>query len=184
MDEKTFQSPLVLILEDDEELRQSLILDLEDRGFQAFGGDSWKAVDEELAAQADYAIIDQRLSYDNGLNCLSRLKSLNKSVVAVILTGYGSIPSAVEAMKEGAVSYLTKPASTDQILDALFELDCEEDASAPQPSEDRPSLAMHHHNYIEYVLAKCNGNVTHAAKWLGIRRQSLQRKLKKQPPQR
>ena len=176
--------PKIIILEDDKDLLQGLIVEMEERGFDACGGASWAEIDESFASQCQYAVIDQRLKYDNGLNCLKKLKSLNEEVVAIILTGYGSIPSAVESMKEGALSYLTKPASTDEILDALFEVDSEEVEVSDSGDADRPTLAMHDHNYIEYVLAKCNGNITHAADWLGIRRQSLQRKLKKFPPLR
>jgi two-component system response regulator RegA len=103
------------------------------------------------------------------------LKALDSSTVVVVLTGYGSIATAVESIKLGAASYLTKPADADQIL-AAFE--------GTQPSSDdtqAPSLARVEWEHIQRVLADCGGNVSRAARVLGIHRRSLQRKLAKRP---
>jgi two-component system response regulator RegA len=106
------------------------------------------------------------------------LKALDASTVVVVLTGYGSIATAVESIKLGAASYLTKPADADQIV-AAFE--------GMQPASDEaqaPSLARVEWEHIQRVLADCGGNVSQAARVLGIHRRSLQRKLAKRPVSR
>ena len=129
--------------------------------------------------------IERGLNQDSGLECLKRIKDLRPDVRVVLFTGYGTISSAVEAMKFGAANYLTKPVSIDQVVDSLLDvLEEDEDDDRLEMKAERASLARKESEYIEYVLAKCNGNITHAAEWLGIRRQSLQRKLKKFPPNR
>lgn len=180
--------PKLLILEDDEDFRESLVLELGARGFESYGADNWRNLDKERVAQTQYALLDLRLNQDSGLECLKKLKTLKPDMSIVLFTGYGTISTAVEAMKFGAVHYLTKPVSVDDIVDSLLEVQEDESDSDSSVSEKLPenrvSLARKESEYIEYVLAQCNGNVTHAANWLGIRRQSLQRKLKKFPPNR
>ena len=103
------------------------------------------------------------------------------AIKAVVLTGYGSIASAVEAIKLGARHYLTKPVDPDAIEQA-FERE-RGDPSVLVPDQP-PSLALHEREYIEYVLASTGGNISEAARRLGLHRQSLQRKLRKYPPRR
>jgi two-component system response regulator RegA len=91
-----------------------------------------------------------------------------------VLTGYGSIATAVEAMKLGAASYLTKPADADQIVAAF-------DGKQPRADAEVPSLARVEWEHIQRVLTDCGGNVSRAARALGIHRRSLQRKLSKHP---
>ena len=98
----------------------------------------------------------------------------------IVLTGYGSIATAVEAVRLGARDYLTKPCHTDRILAAF-------DAEAPatlDPAFETPSLARLEREHIERVLRECNGNVTKAAKALGMHRRTLQYKLAKFPVSR
>lgn len=183
----TDNRPLILIVEDDMELRNGLALELEDRGFQAVGKDTIKKLPDEELAKFELAVLDLRLERESGLVGLERLKNASPDCKVVLMTGYGSIATAVEAMRLGAHNYLTKPVSVDDILDALFEEKDEEPLERISEIEkkanpSRTSLARHEKEYIEYVLLKCNGNITRAAEWLGIRRQSLQRKLKKYPP--
>ena len=92
----------------------------------------------------------------------------------MVLTGYGSIATAVESMKLGATSYLTKPADADQIVAAF-------DGTQPSDEAEVPSLARVEWEHIQRVLADCSGNVSQAARMLGIHRRSLQRKLSKYP---
>lgn len=181
------ERPPILVIEDDMELREGLTLDLNDRGFDAIGRGSIKELSDEELSQFELAVFDLRLERESGLQALDRIKQCAPECRVVLMTGYGSIATAVEAMKLGAHNYLTKPVSVDDILDALFdEEDLEERKSNLEQvaTDDRTSLARHEKEYIEYVLLKCNGNITRAAEWLGIRRQSLQRKLKKYPPKR
>ena len=99
----------------------------------------------------------------------------------VVLTGYGSIATAIEAIKIGAVHYLTKPSDPDLIEDAFEKITG--DPTVPLP-DSPPSLARHEREYIEYVLAGTGGNISEAARRLGLHRQSLQRKLRKYPPRK
>lgn len=178
------QRPKLVILEDDTELRESWALELEDRGFDPYGASNWRKLDKEWLAETEYALVDLRLEGASGLPAIEELKKENPSMRIVVLTGYGTIATAVEAMKLGAAHYLTKPVSIDTIVDTLFDVpsDLEEGIEDDLLPDQRTTLARKESEYIEYVLAQCQGNITHAARWLGIRRQSLQRKLKKFPP--
>ena len=105
------------------------------------------------------------------------LASAGKTRV-VILTGYASIATAVQAVKQGAVDYLTKPVDIDELERALL-MGGLDTSNVP---EEFQSLDRHQREYIEYVLARCGGNISEAARRLGIHRQSLQRKLRKFTP--
>lgn len=179
------ERPPILIIEDDVELREGLTLELNDRGFDAIGRASVKDMNDEELSRFDYAVLDLRLERENGLQALERIKEQSPGCRVVLMTGYGSIATAVEAIKLGAHNYLTKPVTVDDILDALFDEEEMEDRRWDMVEDKqifRTTLARHEKEYIEYVLLKCKGNITRAAEWLGIRRQSLQRKLKKYPP--
>jgi two-component system response regulator RegA len=128
-----------------------------------------------------FAVVDLRLEGERGLEVLKDLVERLPGIRAVVLTGYGSIATAVEAIKIGAVHYLTKPCEPESIEGASTAWR----ATRPWPSPTRrPSLARHEREYIEYVLAATGGNISEAARRLGLHRQSLQRKLRKYPPRR
>jgi len=116
----------------------------------------------------------------HGLTVVQALIELHPDVEIVVLTGYGSIATAVEAMRLGARDYLTKPTHADRIL-AAFETD-------PEPMQemefDIPTLAKLEREHIERVLRECNGNVSRAARALGVHRRTLQYKLAKFPVKR
>jgi two-component system response regulator RegA len=97
-----------------------------------------------------------------------------------VLTGYGSIATAVEAVRRGAIDYLNKPVDTEQIL-AVFDRE-HAAATATDVTEAKPSLARVEWEHIQRVLSDCGGNISEAARQLGIHRRSLQRKLSKLPP--
>ncbi len=105
------------------------------------------------------------------------LKRLDASTVVVVLTGYGSIATAVESIKLGAASYLTKPADADQIVAAF-------DGAQPTDDTQIPSLARVEWEHIQRVLTDFGGNISQAARALGVHRRSLQRKLAKYPVSR
>jgi two-component system response regulator RegA len=100
----------------------------------------------------------------------------------VMLTGYGSIPTAISAVKRGADYYLSKPIDVDQIL-AVYE-NLESAAAESEGPESVPSLARVEWEHMQRVLADCGDNISQAARLLGIHRRSLQRKLGKHPPSR
>lgn len=167
-----------LVVDDDEAFRTRLVRALQARGLRAQGAGS--AADAIKAAAADKpqaALIDLRMPGDSGLDLISQLSEKCPGIAMVVLTGYGSIATAVEAVRRGAINYLTKPLDTDQIL-AAFEIEAEQSAVAATT----PSLARVEWEHIQRILHDCNGNISLAARKLGLHRRSLQRKLAKLPP--
>ena len=143
----------------------------------------------ELAARTspNLAIVDLRLPGVSGLDIVKELRSLDETTCIIMLTGYGSIATALSATKLGASHYLSKPADVDQILAAYQKITAEELGSdavwtMPLRETEVPSLARVEWEHIQRVLADCDGNISQAAKLLGLHRRSLQRKLAKYPP--
>jgi two-component system response regulator RegA len=129
----------------------------------------------------DLVLLDLKMPNLSGLDLIQDVKKLDSTIAIVILTGYGSIPTAMQALKLGADHYLSKPADAEQILDAYDQLNV--DPTGRQTPTTVPSLARVEWEHIQRVLSDCSGNITQAAKLLGIHRRSLQRKLSKFPPQ-
>ena len=170
----------LLIVDDDEMLRSTLSRAMTTRGFEVTTASNHaEAVSALDTDHPEFAVVDLRMPGESGLVVLKELRERSPDTKAVVLTGYGSIANAVEAMRLGAVNYVTKPADADQIIQA-FEVQSEPPAEAS--SLQRPSLAESEWNHIQKVLADCDGNITHAAKILDIPRRTLQRKLKKRAP--
>lgn len=171
----------VLLIEDDDGFRATLALALRRRGcvvLQAAG--KHEAFGLVESGGIDAIVLDMRLGAVDGMSLIPRLRQKLPQVRLIVLTGYGSIPSALEAVRLGADDYLLKPASADQVLAAL-----QGRASAsPRPSaNDVPSLARLEWEHIQRVLHDCDGNISHTAEALGIDRRTLQRKLAKMPPE-
>lgn len=163
----------VLLLEDDFNLASSLKREFEDHEFHVVLASRISEIPE--SAELTHAVLDLRLSGGEfGLEAISKIKAKSPDAKIVVLSGYGSITTAVEAVKRGALDYLTKPASFADILSALEGRRVTEDANFT-----RRSLSEIEHEYIEFLLTKNRGNISRTAKDLGIHRQSLQRKLKK-----
>lgn len=170
----------VLIAEDDPGLRETLALEFSELGFEVSAAASYADFNRLPRKDFDYAVVDLKLGGDNGLRVVDSLGAEAKGCRTVVLTGYGSIATAVQATKLGAIDYLMKPASTSRILAALSK---PADAQTfPEIESSTPSLAKAEREYIETVVANCNGNISQAASKLGMHRQSLQRKLRKFPP--
>jgi two-component system response regulator RegA len=173
----------ILLVDDDTALRERLARALAERGcdvVQAADHEEAVAIAEHRAFER--AIVDLRMPGPNGLVVVQSLRALHPAMQVVVVTGYGSIATAVEAMRLGARDYLTKPANADQILAAF-----ETEADAPPPSEleyQVPSLAKVEREHIERVLQECNGNISKAARVLGMHRRTLQYKLSKFPVKR
>lgn len=181
-----------LILEDDDRLRGTLGRALRGRGHavvEVAGLTSLAvtigAADEEKAG-FDCAVVDLRLADGSGLEAVERLLGRWPEIRIVVLTGYGSIATAVEAMRLGVVDYLTKPADADQILDALSPAAADGASSEERslPRVESPSLERVEWEHIQRVLHDCGGNITRAADQLGLHRRTLQRKLAYRPPPR
>ena len=174
---------LVLVVDDDETYRGTLARALERRGFQVLAaGSADEALQRAHAVCIDYASVDLRMPGASGIELVRALACLSPKPVIVVLTGYGSIATALEAIKAGAAHYLTKPADVDDLLRA-FASPATPDAE-PEPPLEVPSLARVEWEHINRVLAECGGNISKAARLLGLQRRSLQRKLAKYPVRR
>jgi two-component system response regulator RegA len=169
----------LLIVEDDVRFADTLAAEFRDRGYQVDWLDSLEAVRARPSLDYRYAVVDLRLRQDSGLDVITTLKERSPDTLIVVLTGYGSIATAVKATKLGAVAYLTKPVDAEQVERAFAG---EEDGTEIPIPEKFQSLYRHEREYIEYVLAECDGNISQAARRLGLHRQSLQRKLRKYTP--
>jgi two-component system response regulator RegA len=171
--------PTLLLVDDDRVFSAVLAKALDRRGYIVE-----KATDvaeaEALVSQCtpDYAIVDLRIGAESGLNVIRTLAARSPRTRAVVLTGYGSIVTAVEAIKLGAVHYLTKPVEVEEILSAL-------QAEAPVPGINLPTRPLSARRaeweHIQRVLSSHDGNISAAARALGMHRRTLQRKLRKRP---
>ena len=169
----------LLIIEDDDILRQQLARALRPHAGEVHQCASVPACRQMLPdlPPLDAVLLDLNLGEDNGLELIPVLLDHSPRCRILVLTGYGSIPTAVSATRLGAWNYLTKPASAGEILAALSEGD---HAIAELP-EQPPSLHRLEWEYIQRVLAEHDGNVSAAARTLGIHRRTLQRRLRKRP---
>lgn len=171
----------LLIIEDDQTFRERLGKAMTRRGYEVKEAAD---VDEGLAAAKEFhpthALVDLRMPGANGLVAVRELAGQNPEIRIVVLTGFGSIATAVEALRLGACDYLTKPADGDQIERAL--LGCREESFARGNDLPAPSLERVEWEHMQRVLSDCNQNISQAARVLGIDRRSLQRKLQKYPP--
>lgn len=171
-------SPTVLLVDDDQAFRERMARALRERGYEVR-----TAPDAESAAQLaegespEFAVLDLRMPGETGLWLLQRLRELDATTQIFILTGYGSIPTAVEATRLGAAGYLQKPVDAEEVVRAL--------RGEQSPVEVKPAtLARAEWEHIHRILADCKGNISEAARQLGLHRRSLQRKLQKYPPTR
>ncbi len=172
--------PSILLVDDDEVLRERLATAIRARGYEVrTAGSAEEAMREATKDSPEMAVLDLRMPGHSGLEILRELRRQDPSTRVLMLTGYGSIATAVEAVREGAVGYLPKPADADEILAALSGTN-----TAKEKGIETPSLARAEWEHIQRVLSDCGGNISEAARRLGIHRRSLQRKLHKYPPAR
>jgi two-component system response regulator RegA len=174
----TERTPSLVVVEDDARFADTLCAEFQHLGYRVETASCLSSL-RELRDGFDFAVVDLRLGRDSGLDAVSLLLERNPEARIVMLTGYGSIATAVQATKLGAVNYLSKPVDAEAIERALRGEEEDEPISVP---EEFQSLARHEREYIEFVLAECEGNISRAARRLGIHRQSLQRKLRKYTP--
>jgi len=183
----------LLLAEDHELFRERLARAFRERGFLVFTAGNYKeamTIAQELKAGGGTlarAVVDQRMPGRSGLDLITGLKEVYPDVSVLVLTGFGSISTAVDAVHRGAINYLPKPADVEEILAAfdrgegvLPDDDGAEESDGPPPT---PSLAQAEWEHIHRVLADCNGNISETARRLGIHRRSLQRKLRKRSPE-
>jgi two-component system, response regulator RegA len=172
----------VLIVDDDHVFRSRLLRAFSERGFEARGAESVEAALASATADSpEMAVVDLRMPGASGLDAVRGLRNIDPTTQIVVLTGYGSIATAVEAIRLGAVHYLTKPVDVDQILAAFRG---QFDTPRADAEIETPSLARVEWEHIQRVLQDSGGNVSQAARVLGLHRRSLQRKLSKDPVRR
>jgi two-component system response regulator RegA len=175
----------LLLVDDDEVFRERLGRALRARGYDvATAGDHEAALALGRRQRFDFAVVDLRMPSGSGLALIEPLRALAPGARIVVLTGYGSIASAVEALRLGAHDYLAKPVDADDIISALGG-----EGARPAPATATagtatatPTLARAEWEHIQRVLADCGNNISEAARRLGITRRTLQLKLKKYPP--
>ncbi|HZP70258.1 MAG TPA: ActR/PrrA/RegA family redox response regulator transcription factor [Pseudolabrys sp.] len=169
----------LLIVEDDHSFSQRLAKALEQRGFvvTTAGSVADGLLQVEKAAPA-YAVVDMRLEDGNGLDVISALKNRRPDARAIILTGYGNIATAVNAVKLGAVDYLAKPADADDVVAALLA----QDNAKIEPPENPMSADRVRWEHIQRIYELCGRNVSETARRLNMHRRTLQRILAKRAP--
>jgi two-component system, response regulator RegA len=169
-----------LLVDDDALYLQTLQRSLAKRGVQSSTAtnlaDALRLAREK---PLDFALIDLRLATESGLELIKPLRMTQPQMRIILMTGYASVATAVEAIKRGADDYLLKPTTVDTILRALS---CAaEPPPAPEPEPTMTPLSRLEWEHIQQALAETNGNVSAAARLLGMHRRSLQRKLAKRP---
>ena len=176
--------PSLLLCDDDEVFRTRTARAFTERGFEvSTAHDFDSAVAVARGESPELAVVDLKMPGKGGLELVKALLEIDPQTKIVVLTGYGSIATAVDAVRLGATYYLAKPADADEILAAFAR--GQAPPLEPPDSDDRaPRLARAEWEHINRVLSDCGGNISEAARRLGIHRRSLQRKLQKYPPNR
>jgi two-component system response regulator RegA len=169
----------LLIVEDDKAFLQRLARAMEGRGFAVTTAESVADGLSHLeAATPAFAVVDMRLEDGNGLDVISALKRRRPDARAIILTGYGNIATAVNAVKLGAVDYLSKPVDADDVVAALLALD----GRKAEPPENPMSADRVRWEHIQRIYELCGRNVSETARRLNMHRRTLQRILAKRAP--
>ncbi len=169
-----------LLVEDDLVFAQVLVRALQKRGYSTqCAHTAAQALQHASSNQFRYAVVDLKLGEDSGLLLIQELKQRQASIELIMLTGYSSISTAVDAIKLGAINYLCKPADADEILAALKIC---QTTSLHSASDYTPlSVGRLEWEHIQKVLQDNQGNISATARALGMHRRTLQRKLQKRP---
>ncbi len=176
---RAFNHKSLLIIDDDNPFRERLSRAMQKKGFIVSQAESVKgAIDQVRAKKPAFVVVDLRLGDGNGLEVVKEIKNLKLNSKIVMLTGYGNIPTAVAAIKEGAIDYLAKPADAEDVEKALLA----EPDKKPQPPENPMSADRVKWEHIHRVFELCNRNVSETARRLKMHRRTLQRILSKRSP--
>ncbi|MCX7089615.1 MAG: response regulator transcription factor [Methylococcales bacterium] len=179
MNTPLLDNPHLLLIDDDETFCEVLKNALTKRNFSVFIAHdvtSGCRVAEEV--EPEYAVIDLRIGLESGLEMVKQLIALDSNTQIVMLTGFASIATAVEAIKLGATHYLTKPANADEIVTALYKNEGDTSVSINANPLSIKRLEWEH---LQKVLMRHEGNISAAARALNMHRRTLQRKLDKHP---
>jgi two-component system response regulator RegA len=177
----------VLLIDDDEVFTRVLARALSSRGFAVTAAhDAEQALALAHTEPVQFAVLDLKLGSDNGLTLIHQLKALRPNLRILLLTGYASIATAVEAIKRGADDYLAKPVDADAVVHAMLATQSIDKSQAAAPIDIAlpriPSpLKRLEWEHIHRMLGECDGNISETARRLGLHRRTLQRKLAKRP---
>jgi two-component system response regulator RegA len=179
MTAQEMDKPRLLLVDDDETFCSVLKGALEKRNYEVLvANDVRTGISFAERYLPEYAVIDLRIGHESGLEMVKKLISLDDNTVCVMLTGFASIATAVEAIKLGATHYLTKPANADEIVNALHKNDGDPSVLI---SENPLSVKRLEWEHLQKVLMQFDGNISGAARALNMHRRTLQRKLDKKP---
>ena len=174
-----FDNKSLLIVDDDNPFRERLSRAMEKKGFQVSQAESVKlGIESVKLKKPAFAVVDLRLNDGNGLEVVKEIQINNPSSRIMMLTGYGNIPTAVAAIKEGAIDYIAKPADADDVEKALLA----DPNQKPAPPENPLSADRVKWEHIHRVFELCNRNVSETARRLKMHRRTLQRILSKRSP--
>ena len=176
---KNYEDKSLLIVDDDNPFRERLARAMEKKGFVVTQAESVKkGIDSLKLTKPAFAVVDLRLNDGNGLEIVKEIQNLNIHSRIIMLTGYGNIPTAVAAIKHGAIDYLAKPADADDVEKALLA----DPKSKAQPPENPMTADRVKWEHIHRVFELCNRNVSETARRLKMHRRTLQRILSKRSP--
>ncbi len=174
-----FEDKSLLIVDDDNPFRERLARAMEKKGFEVSQAEGvQKGIASVKQKKPAFAVVDLRLNDGNGLEVVKEIQSSNSKSRVIMLTGYGNIPTAVAAIKEGAIDYLAKPADADDVERALL-ADPNKKAAPPENPMSADRVKWEH---IHRVFELCNRNVSETARRLKMHRRTLQRILSKRSP--
>ena len=174
-----FQDKSLLIVDDDSPIRDRLARSMEKKGFKVTQAESVKSgIGKARGDKPAFAVIDLRLGDGNGLEVVKEIQKSKKESRIIMLTGYGNIPTAVAAIKAGAIDYLAKPANAEDIETALLA----DPSKKAYPPKDPMSADRIKWEHIHRVFELCNRNVSETARRLKMHRRTLQRILSKKSP--
>ena len=174
-----FEDKSLVIVDDDNPFRERLARSMEKKGFVVSQAEGVKkGLEIVKVGKPAFAVVDLRLGDGNGLEVVKEIQKSNSNSRIVMLTGYGNIPTAVAAIKEGAIDYLAKPADADDVEKALL---ADRNTKA-EPPENPMSADRAKWEHIHRVFELCNRNVSETARRLKMHRRTLQRILSKRSP--
>ena len=176
-----FDNKSLLIVDDDNPFRERLARAMEKKGFEVVQAESVQKGIESVKSKKPgfgFAVVDLRLGDGNGLEVVKQIQTTNSESRIIMLTGYGNIPTAVAAIKEGAIDYLAKPADAEDVEKALL-ADPSKRAAPPENPMSADRVKWEH---IHRVFELCNRNVSETARRLKMHRRTLQRILSKRSP--
>ena len=172
----------ILLVDDDDIFRNRLAVALRKRQHDVWcAPNAAEALELTKLESPEYAIVDLRMPGPSGLWLTRELLEIDRDTRVLVLTAFGSIATALEAVRLGAKGFLQKPASADEILLALNSDFDNITVCNEEPPTQVPTLARAEWEHINRVLVECQGNICHAARLLGVHRRTLQRKLAKFP---